>query len=100
MFSEYIYLHIGSAALTVLIQTIVKAVVSDTEGCLMIIVTVSTGISSVNLSLRHVMIVIQGAVSCVLETSADLQGGILILVVDVGIGGAELGRHPVSSPES
>ena len=100
MFSECVYLHIGSAALTVLIQTIVKAVVSDTEGCLMIIVTVSTGISSINLSLGHVMIVIQGAVSCILKTSADLQGGILILVVDVGIGGTELGRHPVSSPES
>ena len=73
MFSEYIYLHIGSAALTVLIQTIVKAVVSDTEGCLMIIVTVSTGISPVDLSLGHVMIVIQRAVSCILETCADLQ---------------------------
>ena len=29
----------------------------------------------------------------------ELEGGVLVLVVDAGVGGAELGRHPVSPPE-
>ena len=29
----------------------------------------------------------------------ELEGGVLVLVVDAGIGGAELGRHSVSPPE-
>ena len=29
----------------------------------------------------------------------ELEGGVLVLVVDAGVGGAELGGHSVSPPE-